>query len=146
VEAFAKRMKEVQEEAQAALRKSQEKVNRYVDRKRSKVEEYQIGDWVLLNMRDLKFQMVGKRTEKLMKRFIRPYKVKRIVSANTIELELPSTVKIHLIVNVSRVCKYRDQEQKKGTPQSVVIEREEEWEVEKILNKRMVKEKEKSMV
>jgi len=39
-EAFAKRMKEVQEEAQAALRKSQEEVKRYADRRRSEAEEY----------------------------------------------------------------------------------------------------------
>ena len=47
--------------------------------------------------------MVGRRTEKLIERFIGPYKVKSIVSTNAIELELPSTVKIHLVVNVSRV-------------------------------------------
>jgi len=35
-----------------------------------------------------------------------PYKVKRIVSANAIELEIPSTIKIHPVVNVSRIRKY----------------------------------------
>jgi len=38
-----------------------------------------------------------------------PYKVKRIILKNTIELELPSSIKIHLVINVSRVQKYRDQ-------------------------------------
>jgi len=64
-EAFAKRMKEVQEEVQAALRKSQEETKEYTDRKRSKTEEYRVGDWVLLSTKDLKFQMVGRRMEKL---------------------------------------------------------------------------------
>ena len=32
-----------------------------------------------------------------------PYKVKRIISTNVIELELPSNIKMHLVVNVSRV-------------------------------------------
>jgi len=27
---------------------------------------------------------------------------------NTIELDLPSTVKTHLVVNISRVCRYKD--------------------------------------
>ena len=40
VEAFAKRMKEVQEEAQVALKKSQEETKKYTDRKRSEAEEY----------------------------------------------------------------------------------------------------------
>jgi len=47
--------------------------------------------------------MVGKRTKKLMERFVGPYKVQKIVSSNTVKLELPSTVKIHLVVNVSRI-------------------------------------------
>jgi len=147
-ETFAKRIKEVQEEAQAALRKSQEETKRYTDRKRSKVEEYHARDWVLLSTKDLKFQMVGRRTEKLTKRFVGPYKVKRIISANAIKLELFSTIKIHLVVNFSRVHRYRDQveEQKKETLQSMEIEEEEEWKVEKILNKRKVREKEKFLV
>jgi len=53
--------------------------------------------------------MVQRRIEKLTERFVRPYKVKRVISTNTIELELPSTVKIHPVVNISRVCKYKDQ-------------------------------------
>jgi len=61
---------------------------------------------VLLSTKDLKYQIVGRRTEKLIRRFIGPYRVKLIVLTNTIELELPSTVKIHLVVNVSRVRRY----------------------------------------
>ena len=84
--------------------------------------------------------MVKKRTEKLTERFIGPYKVKSIISTNVIELELPSIVNIHPAVNVNRVCKYKDQveEQKKEMPQPTVIEREEEWKVKKILNKRII--------
>ena len=64
---------------------------------------------MLLSTKDLKYQMVGRRTEKLMKRFVGPYKVKAIVLTNAIELELPSTVKIHLVVNISRVQRYTKQ-------------------------------------
>ena len=73
---------------------------------------------MLLSTKDLKLQMVRRRTEKLTERFVGPYKVKRIISTNVIELELSSTVKIHLVVNVSRVHKYRDQleGQKKEMP------------------------------
>ena len=44
--------------------------------------------------------------EKLMERFVGPYRVKSIVSTNILELELPSTVKIHLVVNINRVQRY----------------------------------------
>jgi len=36
--------------------------------------------------------MIGKRTEKLMERFVDPYKVKKIVLANVVELELLSII------------------------------------------------------
>ena len=40
VEEFVTRMKEVHEETEVALRKSQEEMRKYADRKRSKAEEY----------------------------------------------------------------------------------------------------------
>ena len=40
VEEFVTRMKEVHEEAEVALRKSQEEMRKYADRKRSEAEEY----------------------------------------------------------------------------------------------------------
>jgi len=47
--------------------------------------------------------MVRRRTEKLTERFVGSYKIKKIVLLNTIELELPSIVRIYLVVNVSRI-------------------------------------------
>ena len=64
-EEFAKRIKKVYEEAEAALRKSQEKMKKYTNRKKSKPEEYRVDDWVLLSTKDLKFQMKGRCSEKL---------------------------------------------------------------------------------
>ena len=86
-----------------ALRKAQEEMKKYTDKKRAEVNEYKIGDLVMLSTKDLKYQMVGRRTEKLTERYIGPYKIKGIVLLNTVELELPSIVKIHLVVNISRI-------------------------------------------
>jgi len=102
-ERFVEKMKEIQEEAKAALRKAQEDMKKYVDKKRSDADEYKIGDLVMLSTKDLKYQIVGRRTEKLTERFIGPYRVKEIISSNAVKLELPSTVKIHPVVNVSRI-------------------------------------------
>ena len=145
---FVERMQEIQGEAKVTLSKVQEDMKKYADRHRGEAEEYRVGDLVLLSTKDLKYQMVGRRTEKLTKRFVGPYKVKSIVSMNTIELELPSTIRIHLVVNVSRVQRYTSQVegQKKEMPQPVVIKGEEEWEVEKIMNKRRVRGKDKYLV
>ena len=102
----------------------------------------------MLSTKDLKYQMVGRRTEKLTERFVGPYKVKEIVSSNVVKLELPSTVKIHPVVNVSRVRQYIGQVegQKRERPAPVIIEGEEEWEVERILNKRRIRGKDKYLV
>ena len=137
MEKFVVKMKEIQEEAKAALGKAQEEMKKYVDRKRAKVNEYKVGDLVMLSTKDLKYQMTGRRTEKLTERFVGPYKIKKIISSNVVELELPSTVKIHPVVNVSRIQRYVGQVegQRKKQPAPVVIEGEEEWEVERILNK-----------
>jgi len=72
--------------------------------------------------------MAGRCIEKFTECFVEPYKMKAIIYNNAIELELPSIIKIHPIVNVSKVQKYKLQieEQKKELPQLVVIEGEEE--------------------
>jgi len=77
-----------------------------------------------------------------------PYKIKRIISTNAIELELPSTIKIHPVVNISRVHMYRDQVegQRKEWPLSVVIKEEEEYKVKKILNKKKFRGKDRYLV
>jgi len=100
-EKFVERLKNVQEEAKAALQKAQEDMKWYADRERGEVEKYRVGDLVLLSTKDLKYQMVRRRTEKLTECFVGPYKVKAIISSNAIELELPTTVRIHPVVNVS---------------------------------------------
>ena len=57
----------------------------------------------MLSTKDLKWQRIERRSEKLTEWFVGPYKVKRIVLTNAIELELPNSIKIHPVVNVSRV-------------------------------------------
>ena len=148
VKKFIEKMKEIQEEARVVLGKVQEEMKKYVDRKRGEVDDYKVGDLVMLSTKDLKHQIVGRRTEKLMERFVESYKVKKIISSNVVELELPDTIKIHPVVNVSRIHRYVGQVegQKREQPALVIINREEEWEVEKILNKWQIRGKDKYLV
>jgi len=112
-------------------------MKKYADKKKEEVNDYKVGDLVMLSTKDLKYQMVKRRTEKSIKRYVGLHKIKKIISSNAVELELPSTVKIHLVVNVSRIQKYIGQVkgQRKEQPTPVIIEEEKKWEVEKILNK-----------
>jgi len=145
---FIEKMKEIQEEAKATLKKAQADMKKYADKKRSDIEEYKVGDLVMLSTKDLKYQMIRRRTEKLTERFIGPYKIKKIILSNVVELELPSTIKIHPVVNISRIRRYVGQVegQKKEQPAPVIIEGEEKWEVERILNKQRVRGKDKYLV
>ena len=103
-------------------------MKKYANRKRGKVNEYKVEDLVILSTKDLKYQMVSRRIEKLMERFINPYKVKKIVLANVVKLELPSTIRIYPVVNISRIYRYIGQVegQRKEQPALVIIEEEKE--------------------
>ena len=142
------KIKEIQEEAKAALGRAQEEMKKYIDRKRGEADDYKVGNLVMLSTKDLKYQMVGRRTEKLMERFVGPYKIKKIISSNVVELELPNTIKIHPVVNISRIRRYIGQVegQKKEQPAPVIIKGKEEQEVERILNKQQVRGKDKYLV
>jgi len=69
------------------------------------------------------------------------YIIEEIVSTNTFKLKMPTTMRIHLVVNVSQIVRYR----KPVVGQRVVIlkpaeaDREKKWKVEKILNKQKVR-------
>jgi len=54
-ERFIIKMKEIQEEAKAVLRKAQEEIKKYTDKKRVEVDEYRVGDLVILSTKDLKY-------------------------------------------------------------------------------------------
>jgi len=101
----------------------QEEMKKFADKRQREGEEYRVEDLVLLSTKDLKWQMKGRRLEKVTEHFVGPYKVKEIISSNIIELELPKSIRIHPVVNMSRVQLYKLQveEQKKIPPKPVII-------------------------
>jgi len=100
---FIEKIKKIQEKTKAVLEEAQEKIKKFADKKQEEGKEYKVGDLVLLSTKDLKWQMKERRSEKLIECFVRSYKVKEIVSSNAIELESPKSIKIHPVVNVSKV-------------------------------------------
>ena len=52
-EKFVEKMKEIQEEAKVVLEKAQEDMKKYTNRRRSEVDEYKVGDLVMLSTKDL---------------------------------------------------------------------------------------------
>ena len=123
---FVQRMKKVQEEAEAALKKTQEDMKRYVDRERKEMEEWKKGDRILLSTKDLVFK--ERPTKKLTERYVGPYVIEEVVSTNAVKLRLPSSMRIHLVVNISRIVRYKKQikGQKKEEGKPVEVEGVEE--------------------
>ena len=147
-EEFAREMKERHEEARVALVKAQEKMKRQADRNRKEAEEYRVGDKVLISTKDFSMELMKRVTKKLTEKFIGPYVVKKIVSENVVELELPASLRIHPVVNVRRIVKYREQVegQKKIPPPPVKVAGEKEYEVEEILDRQERRGKTKYLV
>ena len=99
-----------------------------------------------MSTKDLVFK--ERPTKKLTERYVGPYMIEEVVSTNVVKLRLPSSMRIYLVVNVSRVVRYKEQMkgQKKEEGKPVEIEGVEEWEVEKILNKKKIRGVEKYLI
>ena len=140
------RMKKVHEEAEAALKKTQEEIERYTDRSRKETEKWEKGDRVLLSTKDLVFK--ERPARKLMEQYMGPYVIEEVVSLNAVKLRLLSSMRIHPVINVSQIVWYKEQVkgQKKEERKPIEVEKIEEWEVEKILNKRKIRGVEKYLV
>jgi len=87
-------------------------------------------------------------TKKLMERYVGPYVIEEVVSSNAVKLRLLTSIRIHLVVNVSWIVHYKEQVkgQKKEEGKPVEVERVEEWKVEKILNKKKMRGVEKYLI
>ena len=103
---------------------------------------------MLLSMKYLVFQMKKQPTRKFTEHFIGPYKMKKVILANAVELELLVAIRIHLVVNISWIIMYKDQVEGQHLvpPALVEIGGEQEYEVEKIMNKKLFRGKTRYLV
>ena len=121
-------------------------MKRYTDRERKEMEKWKKRDRVLLSTKDLVFK--ERPSKKLMERYVGLYAIEEVVSLNAVKLRLPSSMRIHPVVNVSQIVRYKEQVkgQKKEEGKLVEVERVEKWEMEKILNKKKMREVEKYLI
>ena len=96
---FVEKMKKVYEEAGAALKKAQEDMKRKVDKERRESENWKKGDRVLLSTKDLVFK--ERLARKLVDQYVGSYTIEEVVSTNAVKLQLPTSMRIHLVVNIS---------------------------------------------
>ena len=111
-------------------------MKRQANRGQREMEEWKKGDKVMLSTKDLAFK--ERLVKKLIEKYVRSYVVEEVVLGNTVKLKLPNFMRIHLIVNFSRIVKYRElvKGQRMKEPKLVEVNKVEEWEVGKIPNKK----------
>ena len=107
------------------------------NRHRSDAPAYAIGDQVWLSTDNLRLPWAS---QKLSEWWLGPYTIMKLVGSNTVELRLPHSMRIHPVVNISRIKPYRErlpgQPVTAPGPSNVTEDREEEYEVERIMDSR----------
>jgi len=61
----------------------------------------------MLSMKNLVFKK--QLVKKLVDQYTSPYLINEVVSINTIKLQLPTSMRIHPVVNVSQIVWYKEQ-------------------------------------
>ena len=111
-------------------------MQRYADFSRGDAPEYKIGDKVWLSTKNLN---INRPTRKLAERQLGPFTIVKIISPNAMKLKLPSSFRIHDVINVSRLRPYKPPTPGQMTtpPEPIEIEGEPEYEVEEVLDSRL---------
>ena len=136
-EELTKQMERTLEQTKENIEKAKTRMKRQADRHRSQAPDYEIGDKVWLSTENLKLTRVSK---KLTEQWLGPYDITKRIGDNALELRLLRSMKIHPVVNISRVKPYKEclegQPTFKPGPVQVTEDREIEFEVESIVDSR----------
>ena len=124
-------MKEIHKQLREDIRFIAYKVAKYRDGNRLSAPTFREGDKVFLQRKNLR---TTRPSRKLDHKKVGPFKIKRKISEVNFELELPKTMKIHPAFHASLL---------EPAPQSAPLDRstataEEEYEVEKILDYKLI--------
>ena len=138
VNEFTERMKSATEEAKSAICKAQEDMTRYYNQRRTLAPVYKPGDRVYLDASDIKTTCPS---PKLSHRRLGPFEIESQVGPSAYRLKLPHAMRqLHPVFNVIKLSAALEDPILGRKPQAplppTVVDREEEWKVEEILNSR----------
>lgn len=139
-EAVIKTIQQTTLDAIKNLKRAQQQQSFYANRKRRE-EEFHVGEQVYLSTEKLN---ITSGVSKLNPKFIGPFPITRVINPVSVQLQLPNHFKIHNSFHVSRIKRARTS---KEFPNRYSLEkpppiiqadndRESEWEIERIINKR----------
>ncbi|KAB2836622.1 MAG: DDE-type integrase/transposase/recombinase [Caedimonadaceae bacterium] len=148
-EAYINRCKDVVNCAVDNIKKAQAIQAKYYDATH-RDDKFKQGDLVLLSTENLKFKNVSG-SQKFNMRFVGPYKVLSKTSDVNYRLQLPDDWKIHNVFHVSKLRRYTESDDELFPnrllrPAPDLIQGELEWEVEAVLDDKMVGKTKKYLV
>ena len=134
---FTSDMEDIIESIKENMKQAQDRIKVNADESRLAAPEYTIGQQVWLSTENLR---LTRASCKLSERWLGPYTIISLAGPNAVELKLPKSMQIHPVVNVSRVKPYRDRLEGQPThqlgPINVTEDRDNEWEVDRIIDSR----------
>jgi hypothetical protein len=136
-------MRNTLEEAKAALAKSKDDMTRYYNQKRSTAPEYKPGDKVYLDASNIQTTRPSK---KLSHKRLGPFIIEKKVGNSAYRLRLPlSMSRLHPVFNVVKLTPGPDDpipsRRIPPPPPPEIIDGEEEWVVEEILDSKVINRK-----
>jgi transposase InsO family protein len=138
-QALAKRMKSVWEHAQGHMTRAQERQQLQANKRRREVD-FKVGDQVYLSTKHLQ---IPRPSRKLASQMEGPFRIIQQIG-HSYQLQLPATWKIHDVFHAEKLRLHPDDPlpgQTLPEPPSYEVNGDIEWEVEKILSIRLVRNK-----
>jgi len=151
VDKFIQDRKLALQDAKDSMSYAQEIMAQYANQSRRDIE-YNIGDKVLLDSENFKLaNQIQRPNLSLLEKNLGPYTIEAKIDKLNYQLKLPKTMKIHPIFHVTLLKKYHDpnehfKNRKPLPPEPQVLENEEYYEVEKILDKRMFRRQQQYLI
>ena len=132
---LANEMAKILKETRRNIIGAQSRIKTQADKHHTEAPNYKVGDKVWLSTANLRLTRASK---KLSERWVGPYVITKLVGNNAVELKLPRSMKIHPVVNISRVKPYKErlpgQPLQKPGPVTVTEDRDVEYEVDYIVD------------
>jgi predicted aspartyl protease len=131
-----------------SIRQAQDNQKYYADKERSSYE-FKVGDLVLLRKDHINMDYMKQvKTRKLVAKFVGPFKIMEQIGTVSYKLQLPEKSRVHPVFHISALKKYNESQDKRKfeRPESILVESEEEYEVEAILDHRVSRKKREYLV
>jgi hypothetical protein len=135
-ENFSQHMQSIMDHVHSEIKYAQARHEEQANRKRMPARRFKVGQSVWLDSRHIKTLRPQK---KLDWKQLGPFRIKKVISSHAYELELPASMKIHPVFNVSLLRPAAEDPlpgQIQLPPPPVEVEGLEEWEVEDIVDSR----------